>query len=276
MKIAVYLRNHMLDEDPRLLQLMAELGAKGFAVYRVDGRADISGGTDVILSIGGDGTFLSAAALAGDSGIPVLGVNLGRLGFLSENRPETVAEALAGRKYNIEDRALLHTSFSAPTGCRHIDGWPYALNEVTVHRSGAAMLGVDVSIDGAELPTYWADGLLVATSSGSTAYSLSVGGPIVLPDAEVLVIAPIASHNLNVRPLVVPSTAAIGIRLRSRDRNVLFTMDNRTVEVDAGTQFSVSLAQFPLKRVRLGESTFIDALVSKLFWGEDIRNSTGQ
>lgn len=276
MRIAVYLRNRMLEEDPRYACLMAELLAKGFCTYRVERPGDMSGDTGVILSIGGDGTFLSAAALAGDSGIPVLGVNLGRLGFLSENRPETVADALTEHRYIVEDRALLHISFSALTGCENIDGWPYALNEVTVHRSGAAMLGIDVSIDGTDLPTYWADGLLVATSSGSTAYSLSVGGPIVMPDSEVLVIAPIASHNLNVRPLIVPNTAKIGIGLRSRDRNVLFTMDNRTVEVDAGTGFKVSLAQFPLKRVRLGEATFIDALVSKLYWGEDIRNSTGQ
>ncbi|MCM1176541.1 MAG: NAD(+)/NADH kinase [Bacteroidales bacterium] len=276
MRIAVYLRNNLLESDPRLAGLMDGLASKGFSLYRVEDRGGISAETDLILGIGGDGTFLSASALAGDSGIPVLGVNLGRLGFLSENRPETVADALMDGKFTIEDRALLKTLFSVPVGCPDIDGWPYALNEVTVHRSGAAMLGVDVSIDGAQLPTYWADGLLVATSSGSTAYSLSVGGPIVLPASEVLIIAPIASHNLNVRPLIVPNTAKIDIGLQSRDRNVMLTMDNRTVEIDAGTSLSVSLAPFPLKRMRLAGSSFIDALVSKLFWGEDIRNSTGQ
>ena len=145
---------------------------------------------------------------------------------------------------------------------------------MTVHRSGAAMLGVDVSIDGVLLPTYWADGLLVATSSGSTAYSLSVGGPIVLPESRVLIISPIASHNLNVRPLVVPDTSEISISLRSRDRKVMLTMDNRTVEIDRDMEMTVSMAQFSLRRVRLNSSNFINALTGKLFWGEDIRNST--
>ena len=145
---------------------------------------------------------------------------------------------------------------------------------MTVHRSGAAMLGVDVSIDGVLLPTYWADGLLVATSSGSTAYSLSVGGPIVLPESKVLIISPIASHNLNVRPLVVPDTSEISISLRSRDRKVMLTMDNRTVEIDRDMEMTVSMAQFSLRRVRLNSSNFINALTGKLFWGEDIRNST--
>lgn len=276
MRIAVYLRNRSLEDDPRLVSLLEELRAGGNTVYGVESHGDLAAGTDFLLSVGGDGTFLSSAALAGDSGIPVLGVNLGRLGFLSENRPDVVARAIAGHAYSVEERALLNVRLSSDTGYAPIDEWPYAVNEISVHRSGAAMLGVDVSVNGTMLPTYWADGLLVATSSGSTAYSLSVGGPIVLPESEVLIIAPIASHNLNVRPLVVPNTAAIGIRLRSRDPKVMVTLDNRTAEVCAYMKFSVSIAPFPLRKVRLGDSVFIDALVSKLFWGEDIRNSTGQ
>ena len=276
MRIATYLRNSGLEKDGRLVSLLSALESAGCEVCRVSGTSGIPPATDFLLSIGGDGTFLSAAALVGDSGVPVLGVNLGRLGFLSENRPESVAEALVTGEYTIENRTLLGSSFSVPAGDRAIGRWPFALNEITVHRSGGAMLGVDVSIDGACLPTYWADGLLVATSSGSTAYSLSVGGPIVLPEAEVLIIAPIASHNLNVRPMIVPDTARIELGLRSRDRTVILTMDNRSVEIPPDMKISVSMAQFSLRRVRLNSSSFINALTGKLFWGEDIRNSTEQ
>lgn len=276
MRIAAYLGNTGLERDARLVSLLSSLEDAGCEVCLADSRSGIPGNTDFLLSVGGDGTFLSAAALVGDSGIPVLGVNLGRLGFLSENRPETVAAALLGGEYTIESRTLLGTSLSMPAGNASMDDRPFALNEVTVHRYGGAMLGVDVTVDGSALPTYWADGLLVATSSGSTAYSLSVGGPIVLPESKVLIIAPIASHNLNVRPLVVPDTSNIEIGLQSRDDRVILTMDNRSAEISPDMKIGISMAQFSLKRVRLNSSDFINALTSKLFWGEDIRNSTGK
>lgn len=273
MKIAVYLRNRKLTGDSRISGLRKRLVEGGCTLADVDTRSALSSsGAEMLLSIGGDGTFLSAAALVGNLGIPVLGINLGRLGFLSENGPEQVAEAVLDGDYSVEDRALLEAKPSFLTGNPAVDSWPFALNEVTVHRIGAAMLGVDVSIDGDSLPTYWADGLLVATSSGSTAYSLSVGGPIVLPESRVLIISPISPHNLNVRPLIVPYSAKIGISLQSRDRSVMFTLDNRMVEADASLGLDVSLAQFSLRRVRLNGSNFINALTSKLFWGEDIRN----
>ena len=155
---------------------------------------------------------------------------------------------------------------------RDIDEWPYALNEFTVHRNGAAMLGVEVTIDGVRLPTYWSDGLIISTSSGSTAYSLSAGGPIVLPESRVLIVTPIAPHNLNVRPLVVPDSAEITLKMQSRDENVIFTADNRTALIPSETEVAIRVAQFSLKRVRLNRSNFIDALTEKLFWGEDVRN----
>ena len=148
----------------------------------------------------------------------------------------------------------------------------YALNEITVHRTGAAMLGVDVDLDGVKLPTYWADGLVVSTSSGSTAYSLSVGGPIVLPESKVLIIAPIAPHNLNIRPLVVPVSAVLTLKMHSRDGKFALTADNRTVEVCEGVELTIKVAQFSLRRVRLNKSNFITALTEKLHWGEDVRN----
>jgi NAD+ kinase len=134
------------------------------------------------------------------------------------------------------------------------------------------MLGVDVQIDGIQLPTYWADGLVISTSSGSTAYSLSVGGPIVLPESKVLIISPIAPHNLNIRTLVVPDTSEITLKMHSRDGRFVLTADNRTAEVSEDTMVKVAVAQFSLKRVRLNRSNFINALTEKLFWGEDIRN----
>lgn len=273
MNLALYLRNRRLTGDSRISGLRKRLVDGGCTLTDVDTRSALSAsGAEMLLSIGGDGTFLSAAALVGNLGIPVLGINLGRLGFLSENGPEQVADAVLNGNYSVEDRALLEAKPSFLTGCQDVDSWPFALNEVTVHRIGAAMLGVDVSIDGDALPTYWADGLIVATSSGSTAYSLSVGGPIVLPESRVLIISPISPHNLNVRPLIVPYSAKIGISLQSRDRSVMFTLDNRMVEADASLGLDVSLAQFSLRRVRLNGSNFINALTSKLFWGEDIRN----
>jgi NAD+ kinase len=198
-------------------------------------------------------------------------VNLGRLGFLSEYRPEEVLEALRKRDWTVEDRILLDTELEGVE--KDAAFCPYSLNEMSVHRSGAAMLGVDVTLDGQALPTYWADGMLVATSSGSTAYSLSVGGPICRPDAPVLIIAPIAPHNLNVRPLIVPDTARIGLTVQSRDPEVLVTLDNRRLSAPSSLRMGISVARFSLKRIRLGKSNFVKALTSKLFWGEDVRNT---
>ena len=171
----------------------------------------------------------------------------------------------------MEDRILLNTELEGVE--KDAAFCPYSLNEVSLHRSGAAMLGVDVTLDGQALPTYWADGMLVATSSGSTAYSLSVGGPICRPDAPVLIIAPIAPHNLNVRPLIVPDTARIGLTVQSRDPEVLVTLDNRRLSAPSSLRMEISVARFSLKRIRLGKSNFVKALTSKLFWGEDVRNT---
>ena len=224
----------------------------------------------MLLSVGGDGTFLSCAAIAGRLGLPLMGVNLGRLGFLSENRPEDVAKALLSGDYTIENRTMLKAE--VVTGQDDIDSWPYALNEMAVRRNGAAMLAVDVVIDGVCLPTYWADGLVVSTSSGSTAYSLSVGGPIVLPDSKVLIVSPIAPHNLNMRPLVVPDSSEISLTMHSRDGRFEFSADNRTCVVSEDVTVRISVAQFSLKRVQFNSSNFINALTDKLFWGEDVRN----
>ncbi len=273
MKIAIYLKKSSLEADPRFMRLVEGFRNAGCEVYRVHDDERMSDYTDMLVAVGGDGTFLSSAVLAGPYGVPVFGVNFGRLGFLSESKPETAVGDIMSGNYSIEERTMLGVAAEDSSGC--FSGFfPYALNEMTVHRSGPAMLGVDVTIDGSPLPAYWADGLLVATSSGSTAYSLSVGGPIVLPESRVLIISPIAPHNLNVRPLIVPDTAEVRISLRSRDEKVLFTADNRSMEIDPDVKLVLSMARFSLKRVRLNGSNFINALTSKLFWGEDIRNGS--
>lgn len=279
MKIALYSRDGGAMTDPRLSSMLDKLEKELFMIYETSGREDLLPGTDLVMSVGGDGTFLSAARCVGASGVPILGVNLGRLGFLSEYSPEEACGALLSGAWYLEDRELLETEVDGsmsenPALSASAETFsPFTLNEVSVHRSGAALLGVDVTIDGHPLPTYWADGLLVATSSGSTAYSLSVGGPICAPEAKVLIIAPIAPHNLNARPLVVPDTTRVGISMRSRDESVMLSMDNRNHLIQPSATLAVKVAQFSLKRVRLKNTSFIKALTTKLFWGEDIRNS---
>ncbi len=270
MNISIYIGKEGLESASEIVALVRALEEGGCSIRMLAEDEFPPSGSGMLLCVGGDGTFLTSSRLAAGCGIPVMGINLGRLGFLSENRPADVAGALLSGDYVIENRIMLHAEVR--TGNADIDGWPYALNEFTVHRSGAAMLGVEVSVDGVVLPTYWSDGLIVSTSSGSTAYSLSAGGPIVLPESKVLIITPIAPHNLNVRPLVVPDSSRITLRMNSRDENVIFTADNRTALIPSDMEVAISVAQFSLKRVRLNRSNFIDALTEKLFWGEDVRN----
>ena len=252
MKIGIFIKDKSIEADNRLRNLLERLGKSGCELYDIENREDLQSGTEMVMSVGGDGTFLSASKRVAQSGVPIIGVNLGRLGFLSENSPENVVSAILHGEYTIESRTMLGASVIGSDYALPHDFWPYALNEVTVHRSGAAVLGIKVSIDHNVLPTYWADGLLVA---------------------KVLVIAPIAPHNLNVRPLVVPDTSLIEISIETREQTAVMTMDNRTFDIDPSCSISVSMAQFSLKRIRLAKSSFVKALTSKLFWGEDIRNN---
>lgn len=270
MKIAIFTGQEHIRRDEGLTNLLSQLEKASNVTYFISETSPLQDGTEMLLSVGGDGTFLSAARLAADHGIPVAGVNMGRMGFLSENRKEDLADALLTGKYTIEERTMLKAVVLVDGDC--VEDWPYALNEVTIRRSGAAMLGVDVCVDGVTLPTYWGDGLVISTSSGSTAYSLSVGGPIVLPESRVFIISPIAPHNLNVRPLVVPDTSVITLKTMSRDGHFEFSADNRTMDVPEDAMVRVCMAQFSLKRVRLDKSNFIQALTDKLYWGEDVRN----
>lgn len=270
MKLAYYIKEDKLALIPGIPDLTGKIRATGAELYRVKFPEDVVPGTDALLSLGGDGTFLSAARIAVPSGLPVLGVNFGRLGFLSDMEPGALVDALQKWEFVTEERDLLRAGASFVDDA---DFWPYALNEVSVSRTGASMLGIDVSVDGVSLPTYWADGLLVATGTGSTAYSLSAGGPICTPDARVFILSPISPHNLNSRPLVIPNTSSLEIRLRSRDDKAVFTMDNRIFTIPKDSSLTVELAPVKLKRLCLGMGSFFNALRNRLFWGEDMRNS---
>ena len=273
MKLAYYIKKDRLKGDARVQALQDRLRAAGHELYAVTQPSGLRQETDMLLSLGGDGTFLLGARLAVPAGIPVLGVNFGRLGFLSENDPDRVVEALGRGDYTIEERELLQIRCADLPAEEY---WPFAVNEMSVSRVSPSMLGVDVEVDGQALPTYWADGLLVATSSGSTAYSLSVGGPICLPETKVFIVAPISPHNLNVRPLLVPETSRLRISLHSRDDQAVLTMDNRNYTIPAGARIDVCAAPSRLRRVRLGESNFINALRTRLLWGQDVRNGGAQ
>jgi NAD+ kinase len=274
MKAYVYIgvKEEAVLADGRIDAVLSELREGGADVHIMQPHETSVAEADVLLSVGGDGTYLAASALAAKDGVPVVGVNLGRLGFLSENRPQSVAQALLAGDYVVEDTPVLQVS--GLQGVLSPDAiWPYAFNEFTVHRNGGSMLEVEVTVDGTRLPSYWADGLILSTAAGSTAYSLSVGGPVVMPGAKVFIITPIASHNLNIRPLVVPDTSVVTFRVRTREGKAMFTADNRAVEIPDGAEVTMSVAQFSLKRVRLNSSNFINALTEKLLWGEDIRNN---
>ncbi|NMB37345.1 MAG: NAD(+) kinase [Bacteroidales bacterium] len=233
---------------------------------------DLPDDVSLFLSLGGDGTFLSSITYVRDRGIPVAGINFGRLGFLTTAKvgkepPLWIDDLLEGR-YSLEQRDLLRIDCDSVPG----DFYPYALNEISIHRQGPAMLSMTIKIDGRPLPVYRADGIVIATPTGSTAYSLSVGGPIVTPDSEVLIISPIAPHNLNVRPLVVPLTSTLELTLSSGDEPAIVTMDNRSFTLPSGGSALITRGEFPFVYVSLFDNHFIKAIQDKLLWGEDKRN----
>lgn len=273
MKIALYNR----DDDGRIEPFKARLRSRGVNLVCCGGDfsswSDIPGDVDLFLTLGGDGTFLRSLTFVRGSRIPVAGINFGRLGFLttarSEDEEQWIDDLLAGR-FRIEDRSLLKAE------CADLpeDIYPYALNEISLQRNGAGVLSIGISIDGRELPAYWADGLVVSTPTGSTAYNLSVGGPIVLPESEVTTIVPIAPHNLNIRPLVVPVTSVIEMTFSAREESARLTVDNRSAIIGSASKIRISKADFPLRYASLSDDSFISALRSKLLWGEDRRNSS--
>jgi NAD+ kinase len=228
--------------------------------------------TDVLVSLGGDGTLLDTLALVCDSGIPVIGINFGRLGFLASiNKDEikNAIEALLNKNYTLDKRSLLSLRSKHPL----FGDENFALNDVTIHRrDNSAMMIIHAYINDEFINSYWADGLLIATPTGSTAYSLSCGGPIILPTAQNFVITPIAPHNLNVRPLIVPDDAVLTFKVEARSAKFLVSCDSRTETVDRSVKIELKKANFHLNLIRLNDETYLTTLRNKLLWGIDTRN----
>ena len=228
---------------------------------------------DMVLSMGGDGTFLRAASYVGNKNIPILGINTGRLGFLADVSPEEMEDTfkdIYNHNYKVEDRSVLQVISNGQS----LKGYPCGLNEIAIlKRDSSSMITIHTSINGAYLTTYQADGLVIATPTGSTAYSLSVGGPIVTPEAGVFVISPIAPHNLNVRPLIVPQDAVIDMKISSRADEVMLTVDNRELIIPSTSTICLSRGDFSMKTVSLKKEGFFQALQEKLLWGADKRNN---
>lgn len=223
---------------------------------------------DFALSVGGDGTFLTTAALVGHLDIPILGINCGHLGYLAEvqtDNVELVLDQLVNNNYTIEKRSMLEVS------CQQ-DGKlasPYALNEVAILKSGlSSMITVDVTLNGEFLHNYKADGLLVATSTGSTAYNLSVGGPLLDPHVNAIILSPVATHSLNIRPLVVLDDSKIDIKIASRNGNFLLSVDGRSQVLSQDVQLHIERSQRTIKLVRINGQTFMQSLKDKLNWGK--------
>jgi len=227
---------------------------------------------DIALSIGGDGTFLSTAAHIGKKQIPVLGINTGRLGFLADVPVENILpalESLLSSNYDIEERSLLFVETSDHTEFEY----PYALNEVSVlKQDSSSMISIHTYLNGEAIHTYQADGLLISTPTGSTAYSMSVGGPLVVPQAQNILLSPVASHSLNVRPLVVPDNWVIELDVRSRSHCYQVALDGRSVILSEDTKLRITKADFSVKVIKQRNHTFFHTLKSKLMWGMDKRN----
>jgi NAD+ kinase len=233
---------------------------------------DLLGRVDAMLSLGGDGTFLETLSFVRNSEIPVLGINTGRLGFLAtvaKSEINDAMEALAEKRYSIEKRSLL--SVSGPKGI--FGEVNYGLNELTVlKKDTSSMITINAFINGDYLNSYFADGLIIATPTGSTAYSLSCGGPLIMPGSENFVITPIASHNLNVRPFVISDNNVITLKVEGRSPNYLVTLDSRSEIIESSTELTIKKADFYAHLIKLENQSFFTTMRNKLLWGLDKRN----
>lgn len=293
MKIALYGR---LREEPlpaslqvlfdKLASVTADLYLhKDFEQYlsrnfRLAGRIHtytdhsfIRGQADYLLSIGGDGTLLETIEFVRNSGIPVLGINTGRLGFLASvmTQDEIIAavDALRTRQYTLDKRTLIKVT--KPDGL--FGDVNYAMNEITIQRKDStAMMTIHVWVNGAFLNSYWADGMILSTPTGSTAYSLSCGGPLMMPDARSFIITPLSPHNLNVRPLIIPDDSTIRLKVEGRSSHYLASLDSRTVTFEEQTEFIIQREDFKINLIRLNDQHFFNTLRTKLNWGMDQRN----
>ena len=226
---------------------------------------------DMVLSMGGDGTFLKAASYVGNKNIPILGINTGRLGFLADVSPEEMEETFADiykGNYRVESRSILQ----ATSNGQPLKGNPFGLNEIAIlKRDSSSMITIHTSINGAYLTTYQADGLVIATPTGSTAYSLSVGGPVIVPTSNTIAITPVAPHSLNVRPIVINDDWEITLDVESRSHNFLVAIDGRSETCREGSRLTIRKADYQIQVVKRTNHIFFHTLRDKMMWGVDGR-----
>lgn len=265
--------NAVVSIEKQFCQLLTEqISLEGYATFTENVGLDDS--FDMLVSFGGDGTILRAITFIWDLGIPIVGVNTGRLGFLSTFRKEevrkVVREFVAGA-YVIEERSLVevHSDYDIP----EFGDMRFALNEVTVSRKDTtSMITVETYLNDEYLTSYWADGLIIATPTGSTGYSLSCGGPVIVPGVQALAITPIAPHNLNARPLIISDQTVIRMRVSGREEHHLVSLDSRIARLENGREIIVKKAPYSIKMIEYTSESFLKTLRNKLLWGEDRRN----
>jgi NAD+ kinase len=292
MKVAIYSREVDLDYRIQVQHLFDELGKQDVQIVishpfferivtsihlpnnttTFSNPSDLDETIDFIISLGGDGTLLDTVTLVRDKNIPVMGINFGRLGFLASIGRGDLALAvssLVNRTLVIEKRSMVHLDANEPL----FGEVPYALNEFAIHKTDiSSMIKIHTYLNGEFLNTYWADGLIVATPTGSTGYSLSCNGPVVFPESGSFVITPVAPHNLNIRPIVIPDNNIISFEVESRTDQFICTMDSRKEIVDKNVQLAVKRESFTFSLVRMNENNFLQTLRNKLSWGLDTRN----
>mgnify|MGYP003289273682 FL=1 len=233
---------------------------------------EIKNNIDILFSFGGDGTILDSVPLIRDSGIPVLGINTGTLGFLASVSPQSTSEAVKNiitGNYTIEQRSLIQIKDEDNI----FNGINYALNEISICRKdNGSLIVVEVYIDDMLLNTYWADGIILATPTGSTAYSMSVGGPIMMPNADSFLITPIAAHNLSVRPVVIPDKSVVKVKVNGRSDIFALGLDSRIITADKSMNIEIRKTDFTFNMIKMPDKNFFETIRKKLLWGNDLRN----
>lgn len=235
---------------------------------------DLPTDVDILVSIGGDGTILRAATLVRNSGIPILGINAGRLGFLATVQKENIDELMQfiiDRNYTLSPRTLI--SLESSPNISELENLNFAMNEISVSRKDTtSMITIETYLNDEYLNSYWADGLIISTPTGSTGYSLSCGGPILTPEVQSFVITPIAPHNLTARPLVIPDNVEIKLKVSGREEQYLVSLDSRIASIDNDTVLTIKKTPFHINMIEIPGKSFLKTLRSKLLWGEDKRN----
>jgi NAD+ kinase len=263
-KVEIYVHQQLND------YLAGKINTVAYNVLKKD--EPIKGLIDVFITLGGDGTLLDMVSVIRDSGVPVIGINFGRLGFLASVNKSDIAAAIyavVNKNFTLDNRGLL----SIESDLKILGGDNFALNDITIHkRDDSAMITTHMFLDGEFLNSYWGDGIIIATATGSTAYSLSCAGPIIFPQSNSIVVTPVAPHNLNVRPIVLPDTCVLSFEVESRNSNYLLSCDSRTATIEKPIKFHVRKADFELNLVRLSNESYLSTLRNKLLWGLDARN----